>query len=1063
ATTVTVAVGSTSDSAAEGTDYATVSDLTLTIAAGAASASGSFTLTPDNDVLDETDETISVDGTAGTLTVTDAAITITDDDAAPTVSLALSPASISEDGGVSTVTASLSGASSAAVTLTVSAAAVSPAVAGDFTLSSATTLTIAAGATASTGTVTITAVDNDVDAPDKEVTVSATVGGGVSNTASKTLTIRDDDNLRMVSLSAMPNPVAEGAAVTVTARVSTPLQQDVTVPLTLTDGTAEADDYGSLASITVVAGSTVGTGTIATHQDADSHDETFTVSLGGSLPSSVAAGSPSSIEITIADDDLPMVSLSAMPNPVAEGAAVTVTARVSTPLQQDVMVPLVLTDGTAEADDYGPLASITVVAGSTTGTGTVATHQDADSHDETFTVSLGGSLPSSVAAGSPSSIEITIADDDPVPPTTLTLSVTDTAVAENAGTVAVTATLDQPAGEGGVAVTLAAAEASTAAADDYALPEAFTLAAGVRSATVTVTIVDDAVDEEDEVLALTATAADGLVVTGVTLTLADDDTAGVTVGAAVLEVDAGKVATYTLVLESEPTADVTVTPVSDDPETAAVSPASLMFTPANWNVAQEVTVAGKVAGDAKIAHAAASADPKYADGLAIDPVAVTVNAVVDRPRQAWLARFGRTAGSHMAAAVGERLSEPAAKTARLGLDGDGSSEPSVWVAQALQSLGGGDGADGRRRLANGTFEMPLASGWRAWGRGAYTRFEGEEEALRLDGEVRTGTLGLDRADGHWRWGLALSHSEGDGEAHGEDGRHRFESRLSVVHPYARWRMRDGLSAWGMLGWGEGELDSRAGDGAAQADLQMRMAAFGAEGPLGTVGAFALSLKSDLLAVRLEADADADHPAVEADAQRLRLRLAGAGVHALETGGTLSPTLDAGLRWDGGDAETGLGAEVGAGVGFAGAGGRLDAEFSMRALLAHEQDGYREWGVGGVVRLRPDADGRGPSLRLESWRGAVAARTEELWNRPDLGGLGDTAVEAAARFAVELGYGLNGPGRRGTLTPYAGYEHRDSTARWRLGARLERGDRLHLCIEGIGGDSPALEVRITLRW
>ena len=92
------------------------------------------------------------------------------------------------------MTATLSSASSQAVTLTVAALAVSPAAAGDFTLSG-TTLTIAAGATESTGTVTVTAVDNDVDAANKTVTVSATAtgGNGVANPADATLTITDDD------------------------------------------------------------------------------------------------------------------------------------------------------------------------------------------------------------------------------------------------------------------------------------------------------------------------------------------------------------------------------------------------------------------------------------------------------------------------------------------------------------------------------------------------------------------------------------------------------------------------------------------------------------------------------------------------------------------------------------------------------------------------------------------------------------------------------------------------------------------------------------------------------
>ena len=64
----------------------------------------------------------------------DVAVSTTDDDAAPAVTLALTPPSIAEAGGVSTVTATLSHPSSAATTVTVSAAPVAPAVAGDFTL-----------------------------------------------------------------------------------------------------------------------------------------------------------------------------------------------------------------------------------------------------------------------------------------------------------------------------------------------------------------------------------------------------------------------------------------------------------------------------------------------------------------------------------------------------------------------------------------------------------------------------------------------------------------------------------------------------------------------------------------------------------------------------------------------------------------------------------------------------------------------------------------------------------------------------------------------------------------
>ena len=115
-----------------------------------------------------------------------------------------------------------------------------------------------------------------------------------------------------VSLSASPIRVDEGEPVTVTARLSSALEEDVTIPLVITDDTAEPGDHGTLASITISSGATFGTGTITTRQDADIRDETFKVSLG-TLPPELVAGSPSSVTITIVDGDVPLPTLPRLP------------------------------------------------------------------------------------------------------------------------------------------------------------------------------------------------------------------------------------------------------------------------------------------------------------------------------------------------------------------------------------------------------------------------------------------------------------------------------------------------------------------------------------------------------------------------------------------------------------------------------------------------------------------------------------------------------------------------------------------------------------------------------
>ena len=218
-----------------------------------------------------------------------------------------------------------------------------------------------------------------------------------------------------VSLSASPNPVVEGASVTVTATLSAP-GPAATIPVTVStsggSNTAEQGDVGTLAGITVAEGATTATAMITTNHDTDTLDETFTVALNTSaLPNTHLAGSPSSVQVTIDDDDMPTVSLSVNLSRPTEGESVTVTATLSSPISGAVTIPITLTDVTAESTDHGSLSSISIAAGQTTGTGTITTIHDAGHMDETFTVSL-GTLPSEVRQGSPSSVTVTIRDDE---------------------------------------------------------------------------------------------------------------------------------------------------------------------------------------------------------------------------------------------------------------------------------------------------------------------------------------------------------------------------------------------------------------------------------------------------------------------------------------------------------------------------------------------------------------------------------------------------------------------------------------------------------------------------
>ena len=110
-------------------------------------------------------------------------------------------------------------------------------------------------------------------------------------------------------------------------------------------------------------------------------------------------------------------------------------------------------------------------------------------------------------------------------------------------------------------------------------------------------------------------------------TYTGSDTRGVTVSATVLTVTEGSMGAYTVVLDSQPTANVTVTPSRTGSSDPTFSPATLTFTASNWNTVQPVTVTAAQDGDAvddsaTISHAVPGGD--YV-GVTVESVVVTVN------------------------------------------------------------------------------------------------------------------------------------------------------------------------------------------------------------------------------------------------------------------------------------------------------------------------------------------------------------------------------------------------------------------------------------------------------
>ena len=346
--------------------------------------------------------------------------------------------------------------------------------------------------------------------------------------------------------------------------------------------------------------------------------------------------------------------------------------------------------------------------------------------------------------------------------------------------------------------------------------------------------------------------------------------------------------------------------------------------------------------------------------------------------------------------------------------------------------------------------------WSLWGQGALTRFQGTDNGVNLDGEVLTGLLGLDYAKDRWLAGVALAYHDGDGNyrAPGSATGGELDSTLVTVNPYLRYALSPRLSVWGTLGYGTGTLalqperDGRGQDEAIETDMSLAMGAVGLRGVVYASAHTELALKSDALWVRTASKETDGLQGAAADTRRLRLLLAGRHQRVLPNDALLSPTVEAGIRYDDGDAETGFGMELGGGLGYTDATLGLTVETRARALIAHEDGSYEEWGLGGSISLDPGRLGRGLALRLDSGWGLADSNAEALWQRQTTAGIAPQHGPAAqARFNAEVGYGMDVPWTYGVLTPYGGMEWAGPGRTLKLGWRFSLGQQLSLSLDG----------------
>ena len=558
--TVTVAIPAVGD--------VTATPASLTFTTGNWNTAQPVTVTAGQDADGNDDNPMLVHtasgGDYGSVTGT-VSVRVTDDD---TAGLTLTPGSVDVDEGgpAGTYTVVLDTEPTATVTVA------TPAV-GDVTAAPAS-LTFTIGNWDTAQPVTVTAGQDDDGIDDNPMLVHTASGGDYDAvTGTVSVTVMDDDPVGLTFNPGTVN-VNEGESgqytvvldtePTATVTVAIPAVGDVTVaPASLTFTTG---NWNTAQPVTITAG-----------QDDDGIDDNpmlVHTASGGDYASVTGT-----VSVTVMDDDTPGARISTAMLAVAEGGQATYTVRLNTQPGGDVMVTVGGESGDVSVTN-SPL-TFTTINWATEQTVTVNAAEDDDAATDTVTLTHAVTGYGTVSSGA--AVVVTVTENDTAG---LTFNPATVDVDEGGPAGTYTVVLDtEPTDTVTVAI--------PAVGDVTAAPASLTFTIGNWNTAqpVTVTAGQDADGNDDNpMLVHTASGGDYGSVTGiVSVTVMDDDTAGLTLTPGTVNVnEGGPAGTYTVVLNTEPTATVTVTiPAVGD---VTATPASLTFTTGNWNTAQSVTV-----------------------------------------------------------------------------------------------------------------------------------------------------------------------------------------------------------------------------------------------------------------------------------------------------------------------------------------------------------------------------------------------------------------------------------------------------------------------------------------
>lgn len=368
-------------------------------------------------------------------------------------------------------------------------------------------------------------------AEDFTITLDSSSSGATIDATANLHTVNIIDN-EAPNVSISSASVNEGGNLVFTVTLSQSVGATVTVDFATANGTAIAGtNYTSnTGTVTFIPGDlseTITISTIAIPAELCAANRAMTVGLSNPTNATIGVGTGTG---TISDPDLPVLSVAnASAN---EGSNVSFVASLSgVCTTKNVSFNWATATGTAIANDFTSVSSTaaTITAGSTTTNLSVATTTDAIYEaDETFTVTLSSQTNATLGTASATG---TILNNDTAP----TISVSDPTVTEGTGAgtteLAFVVTFSSASGTSTTLNYSTSDGTATTADSDYTAISggSMTVAAGVSSATINVTVGRDAKYESNETVGLTITGGTGFTTAGSDLsgvgTINNDDTA----------------------------------------------------------------------------------------------------------------------------------------------------------------------------------------------------------------------------------------------------------------------------------------------------------------------------------------------------------------------------------------------------------------------------------------------------------------------------------------------------------------------------------------------------------